>query len=63
VELDRLVTMLDGYFRTREVRGDDWSPEFAFLYPEPYWCEYVEPGYEGRWNGLMVGERQASSAS
>ena len=21
---------------------------------EPYWRDYAEPGYEGRWNGLMV---------
>ena len=52
--LDDLVLELDAYFRVPDVRGDDWSPGFAACYPEPYWREYVEPGYEGRWNGLMV---------
>src|SRR5688572_30913480 len=27
---------------------------FAEVYNEPYWRDYVAPGYEGRWNGLMV---------
>ena len=54
MELDGLVGMLDTYFRTRDVRGDDWSSEFDLVYPEPYWRDYVEPDYEGRWNGLMV---------
>ena len=36
------------------MRGDDWSRIFAGVYPEPYWRKYVEPAYEGRWNGLMV---------
>jgi putative NIF3 family GTP cyclohydrolase 1 type 2 len=54
MELDRLVAELDAYFRTLDVRGDDWAPEFEQLYPDPYWRAYVEPGYEGRWNGLMV---------
>jgi putative NIF3 family GTP cyclohydrolase 1 type 2 len=54
MELDRLVAELDEYFRTLDVRGDDWAPEFEQLYPDPYWRTYVEPGYEGRWNGLMV---------
>jgi putative NIF3 family GTP cyclohydrolase 1 type 2 len=52
--LDDLVLELDAYFRVPDVRGDDWSPGFAACYPEPYWREYVEPEYEGRWNGLMV---------
>jgi putative NIF3 family GTP cyclohydrolase 1 type 2 len=54
MELDRLVAELDTYFRTLDVRGDDWAPEFEQLYPDPYWRTYAEPGYEGRWNGLMV---------
>jgi putative NIF3 family GTP cyclohydrolase 1 type 2 len=54
VTLDDLVRELDGYFRVPDVRGDDWLPGFTACYPDPYWREYVEPGYEGRWNGLMV---------
>jgi putative NIF3 family GTP cyclohydrolase 1 type 2 len=54
VELTALVAELDAYFRIPDVRGDDWSKAFAHAYPEPYWREYVEPGWEGRWNGLMV---------
>jgi hypothetical protein len=54
VRLDELVSELDAYFRVPEVRGDDWSGTFEFLYPDPYWREFAEPGYEGRWNGLMV---------
>ena len=54
MRLDDLVGQLDAYFRTADVRGDDWAPEFASLYPDPYWRPYAEPGYEGRWNGLMV---------
>ena len=45
---------LDRYFRIHEVENDDWSPAFRDVYEEPYWREYVEPGYEGKWNGLMV---------
>jgi hypothetical protein len=37
-----------------DVRNDDWSDIYDFLYPEPYWREFVEPRYEGRWNGLMI---------
>jgi len=54
VKLDELVGELDVYFRVPEVENDDWSGAFANLYPEPYWRDFVEPGYEGRWNGLMV---------
>lgn len=54
VQLDALVSELDAYFRVPEVRDDDWSDTFAFLYPDPYWREFAEPGYEGRWNGLFV---------
>jgi putative NIF3 family GTP cyclohydrolase 1 type 2 len=52
--LDELVAELDAYFRVPEVENDDWSEAFANQYPEPYWREYAEPRYEGRWNGLMV---------
>ncbi len=54
MELTALVAELDAYFRIPDVRGDDWSKAFAHAYPEPYWHEYVEPSWEGRWNGLMV---------
>ncbi|MGH3103402.1 MAG: Nif3-like dinuclear metal center hexameric protein [Gaiellaceae bacterium] len=54
MRLDDVVRELDDYFRMADVRGDDWLPGFEACYPEPYWREYVEPGYEGRWNGLMV---------
>ena len=49
-----LVGLLDAYFGTPEVRGDEWADLFELVYPDPYWREYAEPGYEGRWNGLMV---------
>ncbi|MDQ4082235.1 MAG: Nif3-like dinuclear metal center hexameric protein [Actinomycetota bacterium] len=52
--LDDLVARLDAYFRVADVRNDDWTPIFDALYPEPYWRDYAEPGYEGRWNGLFV---------
>lgn len=45
---------LDAYFRVPEVEGDDWADIFETVYPEPYWREYAEPGWEGRWNGLLV---------
>jgi putative NIF3 family GTP cyclohydrolase 1 type 2 len=54
VKLDELVGELDRYFRIAEVENDDWSPAFEAVYEEPYWRGYVEPGYEGKWNGLMV---------
>jgi putative NIF3 family GTP cyclohydrolase 1 type 2 len=37
-----------------DVEGDDWAPLFVHAYAEPYWREFAERGYEGRWNGLMV---------
>jgi putative NIF3 family GTP cyclohydrolase 1 type 2 len=52
--LDELVSELDAYFRVPDVRNDDWTPGFEHCYPDPYWREFAEPGYEGRWNGLMV---------
>jgi hypothetical protein len=54
VRLADLVEELDAYFRVPEVRDDDWSGTYQFLYPDPYWREFAEPDYEGRWNGLMV---------
>ena len=55
MKLDDLVLELDAYFRVPDVRDDDWMPGFAHCYgDDPYWRDYVEPGYEGRWNGLMV---------
>ena len=54
VRSERLVELLDGYFGTLDVRGDDWSDLFELVYPDPYWREFAEPGYEGRWNGLLV---------
>jgi putative NIF3 family GTP cyclohydrolase 1 type 2 len=54
VKLDALVGELDRYFRIPEVENDDWAPAFEAVYDEPYWREYVEPGYEGKWNGLIV---------
>ena len=54
MDLNALVHELDAYFRVPDVRNDDWSRGFAHCYPEPYWRDYAEAGYEGRWNGLMV---------
>ena len=54
MRLDDIVAELDAYFGVGDVRGDDWSDIYAFVYPSPYWRDYVEPGYEGRWNGLVV---------
>ena len=54
MKLDDVVRELDAYFRVAEVEGDDWADVFAAVYSEPYWREYVEPGWEGRWNGLIV---------
>jgi putative NIF3 family GTP cyclohydrolase 1 type 2 len=54
VRLDELVGELDSYFRIPDVENDDWAPAFEAVYDEPYWREYVEPGYEGKWNGLML---------
>jgi putative NIF3 family GTP cyclohydrolase 1 type 2 len=54
VKLTELVAELDAYFRIPDVRDDDWSKAFDQVYPEPYWREYVVPGWEGHWNGLSV---------
>jgi putative NIF3 family GTP cyclohydrolase 1 type 2 len=54
VRLDEATAALDAYFRVPDVRGDDWSGTYELLYPDPYWREFAEPGYEGRWNGLVV---------
>ncbi|MBD0349191.1 MAG: Nif3-like dinuclear metal center hexameric protein [Thermoleophilia bacterium] len=52
--LDELSRELDSYFRLAGVDDDDWSRLFDAVYPDPYWLEFAEPGYDGRWNGLMV---------
>jgi putative NIF3 family GTP cyclohydrolase 1 type 2 len=55
VRLDDLVRELDVYFRVPEVENDDWAPIFEAVYLRRVaWSEYAEPGYEGKWNGLMV---------
>ena len=54
MKLEELVSELDRYFRVPDVRDDDWSRAFEQVYAEPYWLDYVAPGWEGRWNGLMV---------
>lgn len=54
MKLAQLVAELDAFFRVPDVRDDDWSRAFEQVYPEPYWREYVVPGWEGRWNGLSV---------
>lgn len=54
MRLDDLVRELDAYFRVPQVERDDWLPGFEHCYPDPYWREFAEPGYEGRWNGLLV---------
>jgi putative NIF3 family GTP cyclohydrolase 1 type 2 len=54
VNLDALVAELDDYFRVADVAEDDWGPVFEQVYDEPYWREYVEPGWPGWWKGLMV---------
>jgi len=54
VRLDDVRQALDDEFRVDLVSQDDWSEIFAHVYPDPYWRDYAEPGYEARWNGLMV---------
>jgi putative NIF3 family GTP cyclohydrolase 1 type 2 len=54
VRRDELIERLDAYFGTQSVRGDEWGDLFELVYPDPYWRDYAEPGYEGRWNGLLV---------
>jgi len=54
VRLGELVGELERYFRIPQVENDDWSPAFEAVYDEAYWRDYVEPSYEGKWNGLMV---------
>jgi putative NIF3 family GTP cyclohydrolase 1 type 2 len=51
---DDLVALLDAEFGTLAVRGDEWGDIMAQVYPDPYWRAFAEPGWEGRWNGLMV---------
>jgi putative NIF3 family GTP cyclohydrolase 1 type 2 len=54
LRLDAVVGELDAYFRVADVEGDDWADILESVYPEPYWREYVESRWTGRWNGLMV---------
>jgi putative NIF3 family GTP cyclohydrolase 1 type 2 len=54
VRLGEVVGALDAYFRVPDVENDDWSETYDHVYPDPYWREFAEPGYEGRWNGLLV---------
>ncbi len=54
MKLVDLVAELEREFSIELVRDDDWSAAFAQVYPTPYWREFVEPDYEGRWDGLMV---------
>jgi putative NIF3 family GTP cyclohydrolase 1 type 2 len=54
VRLDDVVRELDAYFRVPDVEGDEWGGILEHVYPEPYWGEYVETGWTGRWNGLML---------
>ena len=54
MRLDVLTGALDDEFGTRLVQDDDWADVFEQCYPDPYWREFAEPGWEGRWNGLMV---------
>jgi putative NIF3 family GTP cyclohydrolase 1 type 2 len=64
VRLDELVADLDAYFRVPDVRGDDWSRTMAHVYPDPYWRDYVVPGWEGHWNGLsMRGAQEVARAA
>jgi putative NIF3 family GTP cyclohydrolase 1 type 2 len=64
VKLAELVAELDAYFRVPDVRGDDWSRTMGQVYPEPYWREYVLPGWEGHWNGLsIVGTEEVARAA
>lgn len=60
---DRIVALLDDEFATARVRGDEWGDIFAQVYPDPYWREFAEPGYEGRWNGLMVAGAEEVAAA
>jgi putative NIF3 family GTP cyclohydrolase 1 type 2 len=54
LRLEDVVGALDAYFRVPEVEGDEWAEIFELVYPDPYWRAYAEPGWEGRWNGLVV---------
>ena len=51
---DDLFALLDAEFGTLAVRGDEWADIMAQVYPDPYWRAFAEPGWAGRWNGLMV---------
>lgn len=51
---DELVAKLDEYFWIADVSNDaSWGETYDFV-GGPYWREYAEPTWVGRWNGLMV---------
>jgi putative NIF3 family GTP cyclohydrolase 1 type 2 len=55
VRLERIVAELDACFRVDLVSRDDWTTAFEHAYRDPAgWQARVEPGFAGRWNGLMV---------
>ena len=54
MELSRLVSELDNYFRVDDVRGDSWESFFSEAYGVAPWRECFESRYQQTWNGLMV---------
>jgi putative NIF3 family GTP cyclohydrolase 1 type 2 len=52
--LELLVAELDDELGTARVEGDVFGRIQDELYPGRYWREFMEPSYEGRWNGLLV---------
>jgi putative NIF3 family GTP cyclohydrolase 1 type 2 len=54
LKLDDLVRELDAYFGVPDVSGDaDWGEIYDSV-EAPYWRDYIEPSWQGPWNGLMV---------
>jgi putative NIF3 family GTP cyclohydrolase 1 type 2 len=54
LELTRVVSELNKYFRVDDVRGDSWEDLFDMGYGGAPWREALQPGYMRSWNGLMV---------
>ena len=55
MRLDVVVRLLDAYFRVPEVENDAaWGEMYDTFLEAPYWREHADPGWERRWNGLMV---------
>ena len=53
--LAELVAALDAFLHAHDVTVDDWSRAFDHAYGGGgAWRRHVEPGFERRWNGLMV---------